>query len=231
MPSAWAAPWRSRSSGIASGLIGLRMTATSFALGTRSRGISSRFWPSGPVTRTHAGGIATGPAEARNQTRRNRIETDHKDNRDNGRRDFCSERCRRTHRDDESYWALDEFGRQSRKAVVLADGNKAGFYRYVAAFDEAGLGKALAPCVDQIGRELLRQCAENRDDWHRRLLCARGERPSNRRTTVLCSGIETRLQRMAEPSSRGSMTVKTCVPSGSSGFWILTGASNRGVKP
>jgi len=42
----------------------------------------------------------------------------------------------------------------------LAAGNKAGFYRYVAAFDEAGLGKALAPCVDQIGRELLRQCAE-----------------------------------------------------------------------
>src|SRR6516165_4124681 len=27
------------------------------------------------------------------------------------------------------------------------------------------------------------------------------------------------------------MTVNTCVPSGSSGFWILTGTSKRGVKP
>src|SRR5262249_2304800 len=27
------------------------------------------------------------------------------------------------------------------------------------------------------------------------------------------------------------MTVNTCVPSGSSGFWISTGTSNRGLKP
>src|SRR5215471_20759012 len=48
---------------------------------------------------------------------------------------------------------------------------------------------------------------------------------------VLCSGIDTTLQRTAEPSFSDSMTVNTCVPSGSSGFWISTGTSNRGVKP
>src|SRR5215467_475743 len=48
---------------------------------------------------------------------------------------------------------------------------------------------------------------------------------------VLCSGIETTLQRTAEPSFSDSMTVNTCVPTGSSGFWISTGTSNRGVKP
>src|SRR6516225_6933558 len=48
---------------------------------------------------------------------------------------------------------------------------------------------------------------------------------------MLCSNIETTLQRTVEPSYRGSMTVNTCVPSGSSGFWILTGTSKRGVKP
>src|SRR6516165_3363829 len=48
---------------------------------------------------------------------------------------------------------------------------------------------------------------------------------------VLCSGIETTLQRTAEPSFSDSMTVNTCVPSGSSRFWISTGTSNRGVKP
>src|SRR5262245_18480759 len=48
---------------------------------------------------------------------------------------------------------------------------------------------------------------------------------------VLCSGIDTTLQRTAEPSFSDSMTVNTCVASGSSGFWISTGTSNRGVKP
>src|SRR5262249_17971037 len=47
---------------------------------------------------------------------------------------------------------------------------------------------------------------------------------------VLCSGIDTTLQRTAEPSFSDSMTVNTCVPSGSSGFLVLTGKSNKGVK-
>src|SRR5215216_6669512 len=42
---------------------------------------------------------------------------------------------------------------------------------------------------------------------------------------------DTTVQRIAAPSFWNSIAVKTCVPSGSSGFWILTGTSNSGVKP
>src|SRR5580704_1871360 len=45
------------------------------------------------------------------------------------------------------------------------------------------------------------------------------------------SGIDTTVQRMAAPSFWNSIAVNTCVPSGSSGFSILTGTSNSGEKP
>src|ERR1700704_3198332 len=45
------------------------------------------------------------------------------------------------------------------------------------------------------------------------------------------SGIDTTVQRIAAPSLWNSIAVNTCVPRGSSGFSILTAASNNGEKP
>ena len=45
------------------------------------------------------------------------------------------------------------------------------------------------------------------------------------------SGIDVTVQRSAASSSWNPITVNTCVPSGSSGSWILTGLSNNGVEP
>src|ERR1700726_2949540 len=45
------------------------------------------------------------------------------------------------------------------------------------------------------------------------------------------SGIDTTVQRMAAPSFWNSIAANTWVPSGSSGFSILTGTSNNGEKP
>src|SRR5262249_29159122 len=45
------------------------------------------------------------------------------------------------------------------------------------------------------------------------------------------SGIDTTVQRVAAPSFGNFIAVNTCVPNGSCGFRILTGASNSGVKP
>src|SRR5258705_9437212 len=45
------------------------------------------------------------------------------------------------------------------------------------------------------------------------------------------SGIDTTFQRIAAASFWNSIAVNTCVPSGSSGFSILTGTSNNGEKP
>src|SRR5215467_7842590 len=73
---------------------------------------------------------------------------------------------------------------------------------------------------------------DNDTDGTVSMICCFGDlRSLAESAEVLCSGIETTLQRTAEPSFSDSMTVNTCVPSGSSGFWISTGASNRSVKP
>ena len=45
------------------------------------------------------------------------------------------------------------------------------------------------------------------------------------------SEIDTTVQRIAAPSFWNSIAVNTCVPSGLSGFSILTGTSNNGEKP
>src|SRR5215470_19655032 len=73
---------------------------------------------------------------------------------------------------------------------------------------------------------------DNDTDGTVSMICCFGDlRSLAESAEVLCSGIETTLQRTAEPSFSDSMTVNTCVPSGSSGFWISTGTSNRSVKP
>ena len=43
--------------------------------------------------------------------------------------------------------------------------------------------------------------------------------------------MDTTVQRTAAPSFWNSIAVNTCVPSGSSGFSILTGTSNSAEKP
>jgi hypothetical protein len=80
-----------------------------------------------------------------------------------------------------AYATTDQFGRQRRQSIDLIFG-PAVFNRHVLALDEACILQALAKSAQTVRQLLRRSLVEEPDHRPRRLLRARRERPTPRRT-------------------------------------------------
>ena len=98
-----------------------------------------------------------------------------------GRR-FGRERGKRAlQRNEDRYLAANQFGDQHRQPVVLAL-SPAVFDCNVPTLCETGVIEAAMKCGEIRASLFDRRQVNKADDRHRRLLRARGERPSSRRT-------------------------------------------------
>ena len=125
--------------------------------------------------------VAAGPGEAGDKTQPHRVFTGAEDDRDRRGCRFGRE-CRSdaSGRGDHSNLPANQVGRQRRQPIELTLG-PAVFDCQVLALDKACVFEALAECAQTV-RERVRRCAAEESNHRLRwLLCARRERPRDRR--------------------------------------------------
>ena len=128
----------------------------------------------------HAGEIAAGTVEARNEPKLDRIRSHHEDNRDRLGRRLGGAHCGRvSERDNDTHLTTDQIGRQGWQAIGLTI-CPAVFDQHVATFDVAAFRQSLAERRDEGSRIARRRISEEPDHRLVRLLCPRGERQGGR---------------------------------------------------
>src|SRR5262245_16918875 len=142
--------------------------------------------PLGPklsVQGADTGDVAARAVQAGDKTDFDRIRPDTEDDGNCRGRSFCRE-CRRraAGRGNQRHSAIYQIGHQFRQAsVVIVPEPK--FDCDIASFDKACFVQAFAECRDNTCTQLRHTRVDKSNDWHRRLLRARCERPCDCRTT------------------------------------------------
>jgi hypothetical protein len=159
-------------------LAGLRSTATRTALGTKSCRSRSRRQLS--IEKIDPGRVAARPGEAGDKTKPDRVIADTKDDRDRRGCSFGRQCGQIASRGDHGHLSANQVGHLRRQAIVLAL-QPVVLDCHVLAFDGAGFVEAFAERgrIARVG--IGRSVSDKPDHRHRRLLCARGKRPSRGR--------------------------------------------------
>src|SRR5262245_60526230 len=142
-PNVFAAAGTSIPSNLLGGFSGFVSTANIVVLGTRSRNNSSRFAARGGREEGDTCDVATRPAEAADQPRRDRITADREHDRDRRGRRLCRQsRWRAANGRDHGHLTTHQIGRHCRQALELPLCPSV-FESNVAAFDVACFVQAL----------------------------------------------------------------------------------------
>ena len=124
--------------------------------------------------------VAAWPGEAGDKTMPDRVFTRAEDDRDGRCCSFGRERDRGDRRDDHGHLSADQIGHQCRRSVILTL-EPVVFDGHVLAFDVAAFHEAFAERGRTARGGIERPAIDKSNDRHRRLLCARRERPHGRR--------------------------------------------------
>ena len=132
------------------------------------------------IEKIDAGRVAARPGEAGDKTKPDRVIADAEDDRDRRGCSFGRQCGQVAGRGDHGHLSANQIGHQCRQAIVLAL-QPVVLDCHVLAFDGAGFVEAFAERgrIARVG--IGRSVSDKPDHRHRRLLCARRERPRGRR--------------------------------------------------